>query len=98
MDLVTLVAAGISVLAAVVSAWYARKNNVRELQEAVDVVTAWAEKALRTARTARMREVRAATSEDPGYSVPKELRSIPGTQETPIDLKMSLRRKLNQSR
>lgn len=74
--MVTLVGMIISVLAAVVSMWFARKNNVRSLREELDILSEWTEKAVRASRTARMREVRAATRDDKaGFEPPPELQN-----------------------
>lgn len=85
----------IAVGAAVASAWFARRNNVRELQEQLDIVSEWAEKATRQARTARMREVRAAARGNPDEP-PPELKSPQetlGLQASPADIKKALRAK-----
>jgi len=90
-----LVLLAICVLAAVASAWFARKNNVRDLQDQLDILSENAEKVLRTARTARMREVRAATRADQvENSPPPEL--APGATpapSSPAEIKKALRQK-----
>lgn len=83
MDALTLAASIIAVLAAVASAWFARRNNVRDLQEQLDIVSEWAEKSLRAARTTRMREVRAAARAD---SAPPELIGPEPSPQTSLPL------------
>ncbi|HEX2980672.1 MAG TPA: hypothetical protein VHO48_10455 [Anaerolineaceae bacterium] len=91
----SLVAAIISVLAAVASAWFARKNNVRNLQNDIDILAENAEKVLRTARTARMREVRAATRGNPEDAAPPpELQQNLTLPTSPQDVKKALREKV----
>lgn len=86
-ELVLLVASGIAVGSAVASAWFARKNNVRELRQELDLVSEWAEKAIRASRTARMREVRGAARADAENSPPPELKLDAGPQPLPQDPK-----------
>lgn len=86
-ELVLLVGLVIAVGSAVASAWFARKNNVRDLQNQVDILSENAEKVLRTARSARMREVRAATREDRENSAPPELKPTAGPEPLPSDPK-----------
>lgn len=90
-----LVLLGLTVLAAVASAWFARKNNVRELENTVDDLSAWAEKAIRATRTTRMREVRAAARADSENTPPPEL--APGASplpSSPAEIKKALRQKM----
>lgn len=90
--ILTLVACGFSVASAVVSAWFARKSNVREIENDVDELMAVVDKIGRTTRRETMRRVRAAATEvdypvPPGATVP--------TAQTPVtDLKSALRRQV----
>lgn len=93
-ELVLLVGLVIAVGSAVASAWFARRNNVRELQEQLDIVSEWAEKAARMARTTRMREVRAATKADLADAPPPELKQTElGLPASPAEVKKALRQK-----
>lgn len=84
----------IAVGSAVASAWFARKNNVRELQDQLDIVSEWAEKAARAARTTRMREVRAAARGNPEDAAPPpELRPETIAPPSPAEVKKALRQK-----
>lgn len=97
-EMVALVGMVISVLAAVVSMWFARKNNVRGLREELDILSEWTEKAVRASRTARMREVRAATRENApgtGFEPPPELKQpqLP-LGGSPAEVKKALRQRV----
>lgn len=93
-ELVALVGMVISVGAALASAWFARKNNVRELENTVDDLSAWAEKAIRATRTTRMREVRAAARESREDTPPPELKQDSlDLPSSPAEIKKALRQK-----
>jgi len=94
-ELVLLVGLLIAVGSAVASAWFARRNNVRELQEQLDIVSEWAEKAARAARTTRMREVRAAArgSADDAPPELKPAQETLGLPASPAEVKKALRQK-----
>lgn len=66
-----LVALGLGVLCAVLSAWFARKNNVREIRADVDDLISLVEKVGRMTRTEKMKRIRAMPTEP---EVPPELR------------------------
>lgn len=90
--LLELVLCLFSLACAVASAWFARKHNVRELENTVDELSVWAEKALRSARATRMREVRAAAAEnDPPPQLAAGKNST--TPMAPVDRKSELRRR-----
>lgn len=93
-ELVLLVGLVIAVGSAVASAYFARKNNVRELRNELDILSENAEKVLRAARTARMREVRAATRENSSDAPPPELKqpelALPAS---PSEVKKALRQR-----
>lgn len=58
--ILALVACGVSVAGAVVSAWFSRKNNVRELENDVEEIAGIVEKVYRESKRQQMRRVRAA--------------------------------------
>lgn len=67
--ILTLVFSGLSVASAVASAWFARKNNVRELENDVEEIAGVVEKVYRESKRQQMRRVRAAAEND-GIPIP----------------------------
>lgn len=84
-----LVAACISWLGAVFSMWFARKNNVRELQNDVDEIASVVEKVHRESKRQQMRRVREAAG-DSEPSGPPNLE--PRQDALPLKDKSALRR------
>lgn len=58
-----LVLLGLSVLCVIASAWFARKNNVRELTSDVDEIASVVEKIYRESKRQQMRRVREAAGD-----------------------------------
>lgn len=91
-----LVLLALSCLAAVVSMWFARKNNVRELENDVSEIAGVVEKVYRENKRAQMRRVRAA-AETSDFPVPPGAEGInPAASEnlTPFGSKEALRRRV----
>lgn len=68
MDYILILNLGIlvgCVASAAVSAWFARKNNVRELENDVTEIASVVEKVYRESKRQQMQRVRAAASETP---------------------------------
>lgn len=74
--ILTLVACGFAVASAVISAWFARKNNVRELESDVQEIASVVEKVYRESKRQQMRRVRAAAED-------AEIPRPPGLVESP---------------
>lgn len=90
--ILTLVACGISVGCAALSAWFARGNAVHEVRNDVDEIISVVDKIARESRSAKMRRVRGAAEETDILKPPGLVENPPFSPVTKADLRRMINR------
>jgi hypothetical protein len=93
LTILALVAAGVSCVAAAISSYFARKNNVGALRADVAEMLDAVDKIARDTRSAKMQRVRQAR-EDLAAAPPPQYKGPLETEADPKALKTALRQKL----